>query len=116
MKTRVKNQSAFEKKSKDLLDFARNYLSNAFPNPDREGCPPDDALRSLAFNPRENQPEVTEHLAACSPCFRRYSELLAELKAQQQAAALPWSRISVWSKAHPVLAGTALACGLFVAI
>ena len=116
MKTRVKNQSAFEEKGKDLLDFARNYLSNAFPNSDREGCPPDTALRSLAFNPKESQPSITEHLAACSPCFRRYSELLAELKAQQQAAALPWSRISVWSKAHHVLAGTALACGLFVAI
>ena len=108
MKTRVKNQSAFEEKGKDLLDFARNYLSNAFPNSDREGCPPDTALRSLAFNPKESQPSITEHLAACSPCFRRYSELLAELKSQQQAAESPWSRISVWSKAHPVLAGTAL--------
>jgi|SRR5207253_526062 len=116
MRLRMKDRRSFEKKERVLLDFARSYLSDGFPNPDREGCPPDDALRSLAFNPRENQPEVTEHLAACSPCFRRYSELLAELKAQQQAAALPWSRISVWSKAHPVLAGTALACGLFVAI
>ena len=111
----MKDRRSFEKKERVLLDFARSYLSEGFPNPDREGCPPDDALRSLAFNPRENQPEVTEHLAACSPCFRRYSELLAELKAQQQATESP-SRISMWSKAHPVLAGTALACGLFVAI
>src|SRR5258706_350108 len=49
MKTRVKNQSAFEEKSKDLLDFARNYLSNAFPNPHREGPPPATPPRSLAW-------------------------------------------------------------------
>jgi hypothetical protein len=99
-----------------LLDFAHSYLSEGFPNPDREGCPPDDALRSLAFNPREYGPEVTEHLASCSPCFRRYSELLAELKAQQRAAESRWSRISVWSKTHPVLGGTTLVCALLLAI
>jgi len=111
----MKDRKAFEKKERALLDFARSYLSKGFPNPDREGCPPDDAIRSLAFNPRESGPEVTEHLATCSPCFRRYSELLAELKAQQQATESP-SRISMWSKAHPVLVGTTLVCALLVAI
>src|SRR5215472_7416863 len=116
MRLRMKDRRAFKKKERALLDFARSYLSEGFPNPDREGCPPDDALRSLAVKPRESGPEVAEHLAACSPCFRRYSELLDELKARQQAAESNWSRISVWSKAHPVLAGTALACALFAII
>src|SRR6266704_3553532 len=116
MRLRMKDRKAFEKKERALLDFARSYLSNGFPNPDREGCPPDDAIRSLAFNPRESGPEVTEHLATCSPCFRRYSELLAELKAQQRAAESRWSRISVWSKTHPILVRTTLACALLVAI
>jgi len=111
----MKDRKAFEKKERALLDFARSYLSKGFPNPDREGCPPDDAIRSLAFNPRESGPEMTEHLATCSPCFRRYSELLAELKAQQQATESA-SRISMWSKAHPVLVGTTLVCALLVAI
>src|SRR5205823_4738637 len=109
MRLRMKDRRSFEKKERALLDFARSYLSEGFPNPEREGCPPDDALRSLAFNPRECGPEVTEHLATCSPCFRRYSELLAELKAQQQATESP-------SKAHPVLVGTTLVCALLVAI
>src|SRR2546421_8147986 len=116
MKTRVKNQSAFEEKGKDLLDFARNYLSNAFPNSDREGCPPDSALRSLAFNPKESQPSITEHLAACSPCFRRYSELLAELKAQRELEAPPLTRAIAWWRAHPLLAGTALVCVVLLVI
>src|SRR5882762_4479366 len=97
---RMKDRRAFEKKDKDLFDFAHSYLSEAFPNPDREGCPPDSALRSLAFNPRESEPTVTEHLAACSPCFRRYGELLAELKSQtEKEKRFAWSRISVWTKA-----------------
>ena len=107
MRLSMKDRRALKKNERAFLDFARSYLSEGFPNPDREGCPPDDALRSLAFNPGSSQLEVTEHLAACSPCFRRYSELLDELKARQQAAESNWSRISVWSKAHPVLAGTA---------
>jgi hypothetical protein len=117
MKTRVQYRSPFEDKGKDLLDFARTYLSNAFPNPDRDGCPPDAALQSLAFNPKESQPGVTEHLAACSPCFRRYAELLAELKSRMDAEeGLSWRRISAWPKAHPVLGGAVLACALFIAI
>jgi hypothetical protein len=117
MKTRVKNRIALGNKGKDLLEFAGKYLSEAFPNPDRDGCPPDSALRSLAFNPREAEPTVTEHLGACSPCFRRYSELLDELMAKQRVEkASSWKRISAWTKAHPVLAAAALACALFVAV
>jgi hypothetical protein len=113
---RMKDHRAFDKKDKGLLDFAHSYLSEAFPNPDHEGCPPDSALRSLAFNPREGEPTITEHLAACSPCFRRYSELLAELKAHQRAERSPWTGISAWFKTHHVLAATALACALLIAI
>jgi hypothetical protein len=114
---RIKNRAALETKKRELLDFARSYLSEAFPNPDRQGCPPDAALRSLAFNPNESEPTVTEHLAVCSPCFRRYTELLAELKSQPRVEPrFSFTRISAWSKAHPVLAGTAALCMLLIVI
>ena len=114
---RMKDRRAFEKKDKDLLDFAHSYLSEAFPNPDRQGCPPDAALRSLAFNPNESEPTVTEHLAVCSPCFRRYAELLADLKSQRKARqGFSWGSVHAWTKAHPVLAGTAAVCMLLIAI
>src|SRR5216684_6727472 len=104
MRMRIKNRAALEMKKRELLDFARSYLSEAFPNPDRQGCPPDAALRSLAFNPRESEPSVTEHLATCSPCFRRYGELLSELKFQRKKEKrFSWRGIFVWTKAHPVL-------------
>ncbi len=117
MRVKFKDSRAFERGGKDLLDFARAYLSEAFPNPDRQGCPLDAALRSFAFNPTQGAPGVTEHLASCSPCFRRYRELLAELKSQKEKEKeFTWDRISVWTKAHPVLVGTAALCLLLIAI
>src|SRR6266851_9775802 len=114
---RMKDRRPFEKKDKDLLDFAHSYLSEAFPNPDRQGCPPDAALRSLSLSPTESEPTVTEHLAACSPCFRRYAELLAQLKSQRAAEEkLSWARVATWSRSHPVLVGAALVCALLIAI
>lgn len=117
MKMNFKHGRGSEIKGKDLLDFARSYLSEAFPNPDRQGCPPDAALRAVAFNPTEGKPGVTEHLACCSPCFRRYGELLAEFKSQEEREkGFTWDRISVWTKTHPVLVGTATLCLLLIAI
>jgi hypothetical protein len=115
MRMRIKDRAALEKKNKELLDFARSYLSEAFPNPDRQGCPADVALQSLALNPNKSEPAVTEHMAACSPCFRRYGELLSELRFQREKE-FSWGRISVWTKAHPVLTGTAALCLLLIAI
>jgi hypothetical protein len=113
----MKDRRAFEKKDKDLLDFTNSYLSEAFPNPDRQGCPPDVALRSLALGPTESEPAVIEHLAGCSPCFRRYAELLAQLRPQRaEEEKLPWTRVATWSRSHKVLVGAALVCALFIAI
>src|SRR5947207_15784851 len=108
---RIDDGAAREKSARELLDFARSYLSEAFPNPDRQGCHPDASLRSLAFNPSQSEPTVTEHLAVCSPCFRRYSEFLALLKSQRVAKErFSWTPISAWSRAHPLLIGAALVC------
>jgi hypothetical protein len=114
---KFKDRRGFERRGKDLLDFARSYLSEAFPNPDRQGCPPDAALRSLAINPTGGESDVTEHLATCSPCFMRYGELLAEMKSQREKETrFTWGTISVWTKAHPVLTGTAAICLLLIGI
>lgn len=113
----MKDRTQFEKKDNELLDFARTYLSESFPNPERQGCPPDGALRSLALNPNLSETSVTEHLASCSPCFARYSELLVELKLQKAAEEKSiWKRLSAWPKTHPVLTGTLVACAAIIAI
>ena len=66
----------------ELLVFAGSYLSDAFPNPERIGCPPDDALRSMAIRPLESYESLSEHLTCCSPCFKAYMGHLAQARAK----------------------------------
>ena len=117
MRTGIKKRSGFEEQSSDFVAFARSYLSSAFPNPDRQGCPPDEALQDLAVHPSRSESAITEHIASCSPCFNRYFELLAEIELERAAAeSSVWKNISRWSKAHPLVVGAALACALFIAL
>jgi hypothetical protein len=67
---------------RDLLDFARSYLSEAFPNPEHKGCPPDGALSSLATRPTRSHPSISNHLTCCSPCFNAYMAHLARTRAE----------------------------------
>ena len=64
----------------EFLAFAKSYLSEAFPNPERIGCPPDAELVLMAERPLESDLSVSDHITYCSPCFKRYMELLAELR------------------------------------
>ncbi len=65
----------------EFFGFAKSYLSEAFPNPQRIGCPADSDLMRMAEHPTEARDAgVSEHLTRCSPCFRRYMEVLADLK------------------------------------
>ena len=65
----------------EFLGFAKSYLSEAFPNPQRIGCLPDSDLHRMAGHPiPERDDEISKHLTSCSPCFNRLMELLAELK------------------------------------
>ena len=81
MRIRITKRDAFGKEG-ELLAFARFYLSEAFPNPERTGCPPDDALRLLATRPLQSDESVGEHLTCCSPCFNAYMAHLAEARAE----------------------------------
>src|SRR5271157_3148305 len=70
------------RKEEELLVFSRSYLSDAFPNPERTGCPPDDALRLMAIRPAGCDESVSEHLTCCSPCFNAYMGYLVQAKAK----------------------------------
>jgi len=57
---------------------AARIFRTAFPNPERNGCPPEGALASVARKEGDfaaNQ-EILEHLTCCSPCFAEYESLL----------------------------------------
>jgi hypothetical protein len=57
---------------RDLLRFARSYLSEAFPNPGRQGCPSEDALRAFAGRSTRSGGLISSHLSVCSRCFNDY--------------------------------------------
>jgi len=69
-------------REQDLLEFARSYLSEDFPNPERKGCPPNNALRVLASRPTDTDESISNHLTCCSPCFNAYMAHLAHARAE----------------------------------
>ena len=96
----------------DLFDFARAYLSEAFPNPERSGCPPEQILGAFARNPRQAARSIADHVACCSPCFNAYAVHLeqarAEAKQSRQTTRAAWIR---WS-----LVSASIAVGLLIVV
>ena len=81
----IKKRELF-REPQDLFDFARSYLSEDFPNPERAGCPQESALRSFARNPREGDPSIANHVACCSPCFSAYAAQLKHARVEAEAS------------------------------
>jgi hypothetical protein len=111
MATDIKKRQLFTR-PQDLFDFARAYLSEAFPNPERAGCPHDHVLRSFARNPRQGDPSIADHVACCSPCFHAYTVHVEQAQAEAQQSTQPiraaWIR---WS-----LVSASLAIGLLIMV
>jgi len=76
----MRDKKRKEISEQEFFGFAKSYLSEAFPNPQRIGCPPEHELKHQAEHPKETNPAVIQHITSCSPCFTRYVEILAELK------------------------------------
>lgn len=88
------------KRHEDLFDFARVYLSEAFPNPERAGCPQDPVLRAFARNPRQGDTSIVDHVTCCSPCFNAYTAYLDRARdeaKQHRATRAGWIRWSLVS-------------------
>jgi hypothetical protein len=96
-----------------LLHFARSYLAEAFPNPERKNCPSDDALQQLACQPVLADESLTKHLSCCSPCFRTYMAHLGEGKSHP-APFFSLQRLT--ASARPALALGAVAILLMVSL
>jgi hypothetical protein len=105
MATETKKHAIFQREQ-DLLDFARSYLSEAFPNPERNGCPPDDAIRLLASQPMRRAESVIDHLTSCSRCFSGYMAHLARLRDDELE--LQRTLRKAWIKRSLLAAGVAL--------
>jgi len=100
-----------------LLKFGKHYLSEAFPNPDRIGCPSEDALRLAAVEPQKADAALSEHLTFCSPCFRSYMDFLAELRQGQPGQKQPlWKEILAWPGTSPLRLGAVAVAALVLSV
>ncbi len=61
---------------------------DAFPNPNRTGCPNDKVLQSLAANKSPVNDEADAHIAQCSPCARQILAFREEIRKRRQTRRL----------------------------
>jgi hypothetical protein len=54
------------------LEWVRQAIQTAYPNPDHLGCPPPQALVDMARRKLPVTPEEQNHIFHCSPCFATY--------------------------------------------
>lgn len=89
------------------MDLIKDFFLEAFPNPERTGCPAEEILRFLAEGRLPPGHSALLHIASCSECFREYRSFCFELQeAQDQAIAksavaggktadtMDWSRLA----------------------
>ena len=53
-------------------DLLNDFLLEAFPNPDRKGCPDEKTLRAFAEDRLPAGNPVLEHVGSCSECYAEY--------------------------------------------
>jgi len=67
-------------------DLFENLLLQAYPNPDRVGCPGADKLRDLAQHPQSIDDPLSLHVQHCSPCFQEFREFRDGRRAAERRA------------------------------
>jgi hypothetical protein len=61
---------------KELRETFERIIHEDFPNPQRIGCPGDDALLKLAGGSGQVHPiHLLAHIRQCAPCFDKLKEL-----------------------------------------
>src|SRR5689334_22686727 len=74
----------------DLTNFARQYFSREFPNPERKGCPSPEKLESIAGSAKIPNKRLQGHLFSCSECFNEYTKAM-NVRATAHEKASGWS-------------------------
>jgi hypothetical protein len=56
----------------DEIEWVRQAILKAYPNPDRIGCPAPEVLEAMAHRTIAMSPTEQDHIFHCSPCFAIY--------------------------------------------
>ena len=80
VRRRAKKPTRKSYSEKTLLKLLKEHLSKEYPNPRREGCPPNSQLKRLATEPKDVDAAIVYHVFHCSPCYKTCSGFVARLK------------------------------------
>jgi hypothetical protein len=61
------------------MDLIKEFLLEAFPNPDRDGCPDEETIMALAADRLPIDHPACLHVGSCSECFAEYCGCCLEL-------------------------------------
>jgi hypothetical protein len=77
----VRPGSAEMGSEKELLEAFERIIHQDFPNPQRIGCPEDEALLKLAGGSGQvYQTHLLAHIRQCAPCFDKLKELRSQAR------------------------------------
>jgi hypothetical protein len=100
-------------------DLMKDFLLEAFPNPQRKGCPGEITIKALAEDRLPANDPARLHLASCSECYAEYRHYLQDRKESEQrpTAELPQQpvvRVPKAQKRRPFNVFWALAAAIVV--
>lgn len=70
------------------MDLIREFFLEAFPNPDREGCPDEETLMALADGRLPIENPACLHVGSCSECFAEFTGCVVESEAKKNGEVL----------------------------
>ncbi|MBB5319454.1 hypothetical protein [Tunturibacter empetritectus] len=71
-----------------------DFLLEAFPNPERKGCPDESTLKALAENRLPLEDPAGLHLASCSECYGEYRHYRLDWKEAKEAESASVTSVS----------------------
>jgi hypothetical protein len=102
-------------------DLLKDFLLEAFPNPERKGCPGENTVKALAEDRLPANDPARLHLGSCSECYAEYlhyrqdwEESNPHSSENTTSGAITSQPISAWRRARlslPIAASLLILCG-----
>lgn len=75
---RLNEKASNEVVTEQIIEFAREYHADDFPNPSRNDCPSKDVLMKIVESGKLPDESLRLHLLNCSPCFQDFRSMRSE--------------------------------------
>lgn len=79
------------------MDLIEEFFLEAFPNPDRKGCPDEETLMAFADKRLPAEHPARLHVFSCSECFAEYSGYRLKLENAKAAQSVTKTNVGVES-------------------